>query len=186
MQTYSCTPKAQNRRALAFLCIFSLCLLISSLLLVFKLGILLLNQTLFLIFSAALVWIIIKYFVTSYTYTVTLMESAPALIVTKNQGRRTTPVYHGELSSLVDLYEYGKNGEENPRQLCVENRYCFFVSIRPARRQILYFLLKDGSCVSIGLECDDAFLKILREALAYLRSRASEATLVGGEESAEA
>ncbi len=170
MQTYSCTPKAQNHRALIALCILSFCLLVVSLLLILGLGILLVNQALFLVFSAVIVWIIIKYFVTSYTYTVTLMQNTPSLIVTKNQGRRTTTVYHGELSSLKELYEYGKNGEENPRQLRVESRYSFFVSIRPERWQTLYFLLKDGSCVSLKLECDDDFLEILREALAYLRS----------------
>lgn len=186
MQTYSCTPKGQNSRALTLLCILSLLLLISSVLLICNVGILLLNQTLFLVFSAALVWLIIKYFVTSYTYSVTLMETNPCLVITKNQGRRTTPVYHGELSNLVELYEYGKNGEENPRQLCVENRYSFFVSIRPERRQTLYFLMKDGSCVSISLECDDAFLRVLRETLAYLRTHTAETESASEQEGAEA
>lgn len=171
MQTYSCTPKAQNNRALVALCILSFCMLFVSVLLIFGFGIPLLNQTLFVLFSAAVVFLFIKYFVTSYTYTITLMKSNPVLIVTKNQGRRTTTVYHGEISSLKELCEYSKNSEENPRLLQVETRYSFLVSIRPTRWQMLYFLLEDGSCVSLRLECDDAFLKILREALAYLRSR---------------
>ena len=177
MQTYSCTPKAQNSRAWIALSILSFCLLVVSLLLVFGLGLLLLNQSLFLVFSAAIVFLFIKYFVTSYTYTVTLMKNDPTLIVTKTQGRRTTTVYHGELSALKELSEYGKNGESNPRVLHVDSRYSFLVSIRPARWQTLYFLLNDGSCVSLRLECDDAFLKVLREALAFLRSRPAPETV---------
>lgn len=172
MQTYSCTPKAQNSRALIALCILSFCLLVISLLLIFGFGILLLNQSLFIVFSAAIVLLIIKYFTTSYTYTITLMKSDPVLIVTKMQGRRTTTVYHGELSSLKQLSEFGKGDEANPRALRVEVRYSFLVSIRPAYWQMLYFLLEDGRCVSLKLECDEAFLKVLREALAYLHSRA--------------
>lgn len=183
MQTYSCTPKAQNPRALIALCILFSCLLLVSLLLIFGIGLLLLNQALFLILSAAIVFLFIKYFVTSYTYTITLMKSDPVLIVTKTQGRRTTPVYHGALSSLKEFCEHGESGEENPRILCVENRYSFLVSIRPARWQMLYFLLEDGTCISLKLECDDAFLKVLREAIAYLRTAPS--TSVSDEVEAE-
>ena len=171
MQTYSCTPKAQNHRAHIALCILSFCLLVVSALLVFGIGILLLNQSLFLIFSGALAYLIIKYFVTSYTYTVTVMKNDPVLIVTKTQGRRTTTVYHGELSALKDLAEYGTGDSVSPRVLRVDIRYSFFVSMSPSRWQVLYFLLEGGNCVSLKLECDDAFLTVLREALAYLRSR---------------
>ena len=173
MQTYSCTPKAQNSRALIALSVFLFCLLVVSLLLIFSVGILLLNQSLFLLFSAVIVFLIIKYFGTSYTYTVTLMQKNPVLLVTKNQSRRTTPVYRGELSTLKALYEYGKDAE-CPRPLRVESHYSFLVSIRPAHWQILYFLLEDGSCAALKLECDDAFLTVLREALAYLRGNASD------------
>ena len=175
MQTYSCTPKAQNHRALIAICILSGCLAFVSLLLILGWGFLLLNQSLFLIFAAALAFLFIKYYVVSYTYTVTLMKSDPVLIITKKQGQRTTTVYHGELSTLKELDEFSTDKSSNPRQLRVDIRYSFLVSIRPSRWQTLYFLLEDGSCVSLKLECDDAFLKVLREALAYLRSNASAA-----------
>jgi hypothetical protein len=174
MQTYSCTPKAQNYRALIAISILAFCLVVVSLLLIFNLGPLILNQALFLVFAAAVVFLFIKYFVVSYTYTVTLLKNDPVLIVTKKQGRRTTTVYHGELSTLKDIQEHDESSDEKKRQLRVDVRYSFFVSIRPERWQTLYFLLEDGTCVSLKLECDEAFLKIFREALAFVRSHLRE------------
>ena len=185
MQTYSCTPKAQNYRAHIATVISAVCLIIVSLLLIVGVGPLLLNQTLFVLFSAAVAYLIIRCFVTSYTYTVTLMRSSPVLIVTKNQGRRSTTVYHQELSALVELYEYGTEGAKNPRVLRVDSRYSFLNSMSPERRQILYFLLKDGLCVSVMLECDEPFLTVLREALLYIRSNPAPAASDDEEETCD-
>ncbi len=168
MQTYSCTPKQQNKRALAALVIFSVLLALSTVLLVLNIGILLVNQAVFLICAAIAVWILIKHYFNAYTYTITLMNSEPTLLITQRQGRRVTTVFHHELASLTEMHE-NVRGENNPRFLQVDARYSYFVSMMPDRWQNLYFHLQDGQCVSVMIECDEAFLTVLREALLYLR-----------------
>ena len=173
MQTYSCTPKRQNRRALIVLSIFSALLLLSTVLLCFNIGILIVNQTAFLIGAAIAVWISIKYYFTSYTYTITLMNRAPVLLITQRQGRRVTTVYHQALTALVEMHA-NVRGENNPRSLQVDLRYSYFVSMKPDHWQELYFILEDGQCVLVMLECDDAFLKLLHDAQLYLRHDAAK------------
>lgn len=170
MKTYSYTPKQQNRRAAMILAIFAACLAVTTVAIVLQMGIRLVNEILFLIFAAALVFVMIKHFFTSYTYTITLLGGIPVLIVTQKQGGRMTTVYHQELSALSELHEHGRSAE-NPRDLRVDIRYRYCVTLSPERWQSLYFILKDGQCVSVSLEADDDFLYVLREALAFMHKR---------------
>lgn len=182
MQTYSCTPKQQNKRALAVLTAFSALLAASTVLQCLDIGILLVNQIAFLVSAAISVWISIKYFFTSYTYTITLMNRIPVLLITQKQGRRVTTVYHQELDALADMHDM-ERGKDGPRTLQVDLRYSYFVSMAPSRWQNLYFRLQDGQCVLVMIECDDAFLKILHDALLYVRhSSAKQAEAETNEE----
>ncbi len=185
MQTYSCTPKQQNRRALIVFSVFAALLLAAAVLLCLDIGILIVNQTVFIIGAAFAVWISIKYFFTSYTYTITLMNRAPVLLITQRQGRRVTTVYHQELAALTDVHE-NVSGENNPRNLQVDARYSYFVSMKPARWQNLYFRLEDGQCVSVMLECDEAFLKILHDARLYLQHSAAKRSAEAAESTDDA
>ncbi len=184
MQTYSCTPRQQNRRALAVLLAFSALLALSTVLLCLEIGILVVNQSAFLVGAIVAVWIAIKYYFTSYTYTITLMNKTPVLLITQKQGRRVTTVYHQELTALADMHDMERS-DSCPRTLQVDLRYSYFVSMSPAHWQNLYFRLPDGQCVLVMIECDEAFLKILHDALSYLRHSAEKqsdgATEVSGE-----
>ncbi len=168
MQTYSCIPKQQNRRAPMMLAVFSVLLLASAIATVMQWNPVLLYQALFLLFAAAIVFILSRYFFNSYTYTITLMSGEPHLIITQRQGRRITTVYHQRLSLMKEIIEC-KRGEEHPRLLTVDFSYSYLISMHPDRWQTLYFLLEDHTCTSIRLECDEEFLTLLREALDYLR-----------------
>ena len=175
MQTYSCTPKQQNKRALSALIVFCVLLALSTVLIIFSIGILLVNQSVFLICAAIAVWILTRHYFNSYTYTITLMNSEPTLLITQRQGRRVTTVFHHEISALTEMHE-NVRGESNPRFLHVDARYSYFVSLMPDRWQNLYFHLQDGQCISVMIECDEAFLKVLREALQYLQYSAPQTT----------
>lgn len=170
MQTYSCTPKQQNRRATTSLAVLSLLLCVSCAAVVLRLGKVLVSQFLFLAFAAAIVYILSRYFFTNHTYTVTLMNGVPTLIITTRQGRRVSTAFHEELSELTELREHGR-GTKHQHPLQVDARYTYFVSMSPDCWQSLYFISKEGKCVSVSLECDEQFLSVLRDALSFMHKR---------------
>lgn len=170
MQTYSCTPKQQNRRASTILTVLLIAIVICCALIVLKLGILLLNQFLFLAFAAGIVFILSRYFFTTYTYTITLMNGMPSLIITQRQGRRVSTVCNQELSGLTELHNHVR-GASNPRTLQVDARYSYCISMMPDQWQSLYFIMQDGRCININVECDQPFLNILTDALSFLHKR---------------
>ena len=167
MRTYSYTPKRQNNRPLWWLIALTVGLLVSVLFCVFEWGRPLLGQISFFLFAVADIWLYSRYFFLHYTYTVTLMNGVPTLIVNQRRGNQTTTVCQRSFSDLSEI-RVSRRGENGQRELRVDSRMCFLVSMAPEIRQTLYFILDDGECVSVTLEVDDAFLNVLREALSYL------------------
>ena len=95
------------------------------------------------------------------------MNGVPTLIVNQRRGNQTTTVCQRDLSDLSEIREF-RRGQDGPRELRVDVRMNFLVSMTPAVWQTLYFILDDGECVSVTLEVDKAFLAVLREAFSYL------------------
>ena len=167
MRTFSYTPKRQNDRPIYWLSILTAGLIVSVLYCVFNWGPALFGQIAFFLFAVVDIWVYSRFFFLHYTYTVTLMNGTPTLIVNQRRGNQTTTVCQRELSYLTEIREF-KRGVDGPRELRVDVRMNFVVSMSPKRWQTLYFILDGGECVSVTLEVDDAFLSVLREALAYL------------------
>ena len=167
MRTFSYTPKRQNNRPVWWLSFLTLGLVVSVLFCVFEWGRPIIGQIAFFLFAIADIWLYSRYFFLHYTYTVTLMNGVPTLIVNQRRGNQTTTVCQRSFSDLSEIREF-RRGEDGPRELRVDTRMSFLVSMSPATWQTLYFILDDGECVSVSLEVNDAFLSVLREALSYL------------------
>ena len=173
MRTFSYTPKRQNDRPVWWLSILSLGLVVSVLYCVFEWWRPIVGQITFFVFAVADIWLYSRFFFLHYTYTVTLMNGVPTLIVNQRRGNQTTTVCQRELSDLSEIREF-RRGVSGPRELRVDVRMNFLVSMSPASWQTLYFSLDGGECVSVTLEVDDAFLTVLREALSYLHLELNE------------
>jgi len=173
MRTFSYTPKRQNDRPVWWLSFLSLGLVASVLYVVFGKWNPIVGQIAFFVFAVADIWFYSRFFFLHYTYTVTLMNGVPTLIVNQRRGNQTTTVCQRELSDLSEIREF-RRGENGPRELRVDVRMNFLVSMSPATWQTLYFILDDGECVSVTLELNDAFLTVLREALSYLHLELNE------------
>ena len=173
MRTFSYTPKRQNNRPLWWLSFLTLGLVVSVLFCVFEWGKPIFGQIAFFLFAVADIWIYSRFFFLHYTYTVTLMNGIPTLIVNQRRGNQTTTVCQRSFSDLSEIREF-KRGENGPRELRVDTRMSFLVSMSPAIWQTLYFILDDGECVSVSLEVNDAFLSVLHEALSYLHLEVNE------------
>ena len=173
MRTFSYTPKRQNDRPVWWLSILSLGLVVSVLYCVFEWWRPIVGQITFFVFAVADIWLYSRFFFLHYTYTVTLMNGVPTLIVNQRRGNQTTTVCQRELSDLSEIREF-RRGVSGPRELRVDVRMNFLVSMSPASWQTLYFILDGGECVSVTLEVDDAFLTVLREALSYLHLELNE------------
>lgn len=167
MRTFSYTPKRQNDRPIWWLSFLTCGLIASLLYCIFGWGRPIFGQIGFFLFAVADIWLYSRYFFLRYTYTLTLMNGIPTLIVNQRRGNQTTTVCQRDLSDLSEIREF-RRGEDGPRELRVDVRMSFLVSMLPATWQTLYFILDDGECVSVSLEVNDAFLSVLREALAYL------------------
>ena len=173
MRTFSYTPKRQNDRPVWWLSFLSLGLVASVLYVVFGKWNPIVGQIAFFVFAVADIWFYSRFFFLHSTYTVTLMNGVPTLIVNQRRGNQTTTVCQRELSDLSEIREF-RRGENGPRELRVDVRMNFLVSMSPATWQTLYFILDDGECVSVTLELNDAFLTVLREALSYLHLELNE------------
>ena len=167
MRTFSYTPKRQNDRPVWWLSFLTVGLIVSVLYCVFGWWRPLVGQIAFFLFAVADIWLYSRFFFLHYTYTVTLMNGVPTLIVNQRRGNQTTTVCQRELSDLSEIREF-RRGENGPRELRVDVRMNFLVSMSPSVWQTLYFILDDGECVSVTLEVDKSFLTVLREALTYL------------------
>lgn len=173
MRTFSYTPKRQNDRPIYWLSFLTIGLAVSVFYCVFELGRPLFGQIAFFLFAVIDIWLYSRFFFLHYTYTVTLMNGVPTLIVNQRRGKQTTTVCQREISDLSEIREF-RRGADGPRELRVDARMNFLVSMAPEKWQTLYFILDGGECVSVTLEMDDAFLAVLREALAYLHLEVDE------------
>ena len=173
MRTFSYTPKRQNNSPLWWLSFLTLGLVVSVLFCIFDWGKPIFGQIAFFLFAVADIWIYSRYFFLRYTYTVTLMNGVPTLIVNQRRGNQTTTVCQRSFSDLSEIREF-KRRERGPRELRVDTRMSFLISMAPATWQTLYFILDDGECVSVTLEVNDAFLAVLHEALSYLHLEVNE------------
>ena len=189
MRTFSFTPKRQNDRPVWWLSFLTLGLIVSVLYCVFGWWRPIVGQIAFFLFAVADIWLYSRFFFLHYTYTVTLMNGVPTLIVNQRRGNQTTTVCQHDLSELSEIREF-RRGEDGPRELRVDVRMNFLVSMSPAVWQTLYFILDDGECVSVTIEVDKSFLTVLREALTYLHlevegAEVCEEGIANGEPDAE-
>ena len=173
MRTFSYTPKRQNDRPVWWLSFLTLGLVVSVLYCIFGWWKPIVGQAAFFLFAVADIWVFSRFFFLHYTYTVTLMNGVPTLIVNQRRGNQTTTVCQRDLSDLSEIREF-RRGENGPRELRVDTQMKFLVSMSPATWQTLYFILDDGECVSVSLEVNDAFLSVLHEALSYLHLEVNE------------
>ncbi len=185
MRTFSYTPKRQNDRPVWWLSFLTLGLVVSVLYCIFGWWKPIVGQAAFFLFAVVDIWVFSRFFFLHYTYTVTLMNGVPTLIVNQRRGNQTTTVCQRDLSDLSEIREF-RRGEDGPRELRVDVRMNFLVSMAPAVWQTLYFILDDGECVSVTLEVDKAFLTVLREAFSYLNLEVEGAEMCDPGESADA
>ena len=186
MQTYSYTPKRQNERPLYWFSFFCAGLIVSVFALVFEWGRPLWGQIGFIVCAVAGIWLYTRFFFTRYTYTVTLLNGTPTLIVTQRRGKQVSTVCQRDLSKLSELSDC-KRGENNPHELHVDVRSSYLVSMAPRSWQTLYFILDGGECVSVTLEFNERFLSVIKDALSFLhlemkRGLVSDEFSVEGEE----
>ncbi len=112
-------------------------------------------QILFLLTGAAIVFIMVRYLSTTYTYRVQYTEGV--FLVEQRQGRRITVLCRLSLTALYDLRPYGaKDGEGEPDP----TRYTYCNSVVPPASHLLFF--DDGTHhVSIRVELSPEMLDAL-------------------------
>ena len=115
MRTFSFTPKRQNDRPVWLLSFLTLGLIVSVLYCVFGWWRPIVGQIAFFLFAVADIWLYSRFFFLHYTYTVTLMNGVPTLIVNQRRGNQTTTVCPRELSDLSEIREF-RRGEIGVRR----------------------------------------------------------------------
>ncbi len=168
---YRYTPKAQNKNAIYLTGgLFAL----AALFLAFGAGNLLSLRPLwhFLFISSAvlMLFIFLRYYSSSYLYTLTEEWGEPTLVVSHVQGRRLSTHCRLSLSNLLKLVEVPDPDSEEGRLALGDfraerMRYSYLATIGKAKTQILYGK-EGGRRFAIRIEGDDAFVAVLRDAAA--------------------
>ena len=147
-------------------------------------------QFAFLVFAVGAIYVLLRYFCTSYLYLITEEWGEPTLVVMHLQGRRHTTHCRLALSHMLRLVELAdKTSEESNRAIAdfraERVRYAYLATLGNAKTQILYGR-EGGVRFAIRLEGDDAFVQALRaatdRAVAYAAAHGIEEDEEDGED----
>ena len=122
----------------------------------------------FLVFAVGALYVLLRYFCTSYLYVITDAWGEPTLVVSHVQGRRVSTQCRLGLSNLLRLVEIDSpTGEDGVRAMldfrAERARYSYLASLGSVPMQILYGR-EGGVRFAIRLEGDAAFVNALKSA----------------------
>lgn len=136
----------------------------------------------FMIFAVAAIYVLLRYFCTSYLYVITEEWGEPTLVIYHVQGRRLSAHCRLALSHLLRVVEVEDAISDASTKALSDfraerTRYSYLSTLGNARTQIIYGR-EGGVRFAIRMEADDAFMQVLSDsverAVAYAAAHFAE------------
>ena len=154
----SYTPKQRSKKPLICITACTAILVACATFMMLELGNALIWQSIFLVAACVLIFFYVRYFSTTYTYTISC--ETDSFLVVQQKGKTLTTLCNLKLTTLYLVRPYTKEDEADRSS---SNRYNYLTTMNPDSSTLLFF--DDGERkVSVRIEADEFFYDMLVKA----------------------